>query len=340
MKNQLLKAAVIGLGKAGSMFDEEPRPSVWSHTGAFLALQDEYQVVGGADTLPEAVEKFRRRCPDALASDDMLAMIAATKPDVVSVSTPPRDRAQLVEKLLSVHRPKVIICEKALELDAQARHRLISICQQAGTHLLVHYNRRYHEIYRKAHDAIASGQLGRLTSITVHAPNRLWSIGSHAINLLLFLAGQGPAAWSALTLPMLKEQGEPAVDFTCRFPCGAAGRVLVAGFKNMLYFEVDIVGENGRIHISDNGTRALLFPFIGSSIYVGYKEMGTPQVLHESSPTESSFVGIAAEAAQMAHGLSVSPRSTAQDAMTSETLLDQLSVVAQSPSGIGSGTAA
>ena len=38
----LLRSAVVGLGKSGSLIGEEPRKVTWSHAGAYLDLPDQY----------------------------------------------------------------------------------------------------------------------------------------------------------------------------------------------------------------------------------------------------------------------------------------------------------
>ena len=201
----ILSAAVIGLGQAGSRFDEEPRPAIWSHTGAYLAAGNRYRLAGGADLDAGNRNRFAARCPEAQVFGDAREMVAKLQPDVVSLCTPPAGRADFAESLLDAHRPKVLICEKPLELSDQNRRRLVAACDKAEVSLLVNYNRRYSSAYRTARQFISDGRLGEITSITVLAPNRVWSIGSHALNLLLFLAGEKPEGWQALHLPYLDE---------------------------------------------------------------------------------------------------------------------------------------
>lgn len=110
----MLSAAVIGLGQAGSSFDEEPRPVTWSHAGAYLAVADRYQLAGGAGINKDNRNRFAARCPHAAVFAHGAEMVAEVKPDVVSVCTPPAGRADVVEGLLAAHRPKGLICEKPL----------------------------------------------------------------------------------------------------------------------------------------------------------------------------------------------------------------------------------
>lgn len=316
----MLSAAVVGLGQAGSRFDEEPRPAVYSHAGAYLAAADRYRLAAGADVEAEGRERFRARCPAARVFADGAEMMAEVRPDVLSVCTPPAGRADLVARLLAAHRPRVLICEKPLETDGAARRALIAACAEAGVPLLVNYNRRYATVYRKARAALAAGELGTVTAITVVVANRLWSMGSHAVNLLLYLAGETPAAWRTLPLPAFAEGGEPAADLVCRFPSGAAGRVLTTGFRDMLVFEADVVGRDGRLRVSGNGAVAGRSPFEPSAQYVGYRTLGDERTVHRTEERESTFEILVREAADVAEA-GARPSSTGADAATSEEIV-------------------
>ena len=319
----MLTAAIIGLGQAGSRFDEEPRPVTWSHAGAYLAAADRYRLIGGADIKTGNRDRFIARCPDVPVFAQGAEMVAEVKPDVISVCTPPVGRADLVDGVLAVHRPKVLICEKPLEVEDDRRHRLVDACAKARVPLLVNYSRRYTTVYRKVREALATGRLGKITSITVIAPNRLWSVGSHAVNLLLYLACEVPDRWRALPLPALEEDGEPACDLLCRFPSGVAGRVLTTGFREMLVFEVDIVGRKGRVRIHDNGATATFNAFTDSPQYLGYRVLGQDEVLHQTANAESTFEILVREAADLAEDRG-SPSSTGDEALVSEEILGAL----------------
>jgi predicted dehydrogenase len=320
----MLTTAVIGLGQAGSRFDEEPRPMVWSHTGAYLGASDRFHIAGGADINEDNLARFKIRCPKADAFSDVATMVSAIKPDVISICTPPKGRAKLVETILSLHRPKILVCEKPLELDELSRQKIVEICADASVPLLVNYNRRFATIYRMAHKAIEDGILGEILSITVIASNRLWSIGSHTINLLYFLAGDFPETWMALPRPDLYEDSEPAVDFSCRFPSGAAGHVLTIGAKGPGFFEVDIFGKDARLQITKRGTEATISRFKTSQQYLNYRVLSDPEEYYCSDPNESTFQIMVNEAADIAEGKQDFLSSSGNDALRSETMLDKL----------------
>lgn len=291
-------SAVVGLGKVGSRFDEEKRGSVWSHAGAYLSLHNHFDLVGGADPVQENRNRFKNRCPGVHTSNDPFELVKATRPDFLSVCTPPAGRGELLESLLEVHQPKVLIVEKPIDTTEAGRTRLLKSVEKTGCKTLVNYNRRYYPACKAARTAAHDGSIGSLRSVTVRVPNRLWSMGSHAVNLLLFLADDTPAEWTGLPLPLFEEGGEPAVDMVCRFPDGSAGRVLCEGDRSILFFEVDIMGTEGRIRIDRNGDRSMIESFREQDGWAGYRVLSEPADLHINRSGFSSFVELMEDAYQ------------------------------------------
>ena len=313
----------MGLGQVASRFDEEPRPTVWSHAGAYLALPDDYLVVAGADPSDEQRGRFQQRCPGARVFADPVAMLADMRPDVVSVCTPPAGRAALIGRLLDTWRPRVLVCEKPLALNEDGRRSIVARCAAGNVELLVNYLRRYQSTYRQARRAIADGRIGRIVSVTIRAPNRLWSIGSHAINLMVYLAGEAPTSWSVVPLPALEEGGEPAANALFQFPSGAAGALVTMGKKDVLLFEADVIGETGRIVVGDNGDWVTLTPFQPSPAFVGYRVPGAPVDLGTRQASDSPFIELAREAAALARQRDRSSPD-GEDALATESIVEAI----------------
>jgi len=327
-----LRAAIVGLGQAGSRFDEEPRGAIWSHAGAYLALPEVYELIAGVDPDVENRARFAQRCPSAIIFADAqdLENLAV---DVVSIATPPSARLEVFKSILrNACPPKVIVCEKPLATDTATRDELVAMCEAANVTLLVHYNRRYTEIYRRFASALRDGLIGDISSITVRAPNRLWSIGSHALDLLFYLAGESPRDWRAMSLPALAEKGEPAADFICTFPSGCAGRMLTQGLGRVLVFEVDAVGSKGRLVARGNGQRLELTMFVESSKYLGYLESAPTRLLYRTKAKESAFIAVIREAASLACEQGAAT-CTGKMAQISEEFLGQ---IVENVEGVGS----
>ncbi len=324
----VLTAAIVGLGQVGSRFDDEPRGAVWSHAGAYLALADRFSLTGGADLDTGNLEHFSARVPTADIFDSGADMVRTCRPDVLSVCTPPAARADLIEELIDLHKPAALICEKPMDLGKESRQRIVDCCAAANVLLIVNYNRRFASGYRNAREAVEQGRIGDLVSVTVTSPNRLWSIGTHAANLLLYFGGDAIDSVVAMPIESLYEDGEPAADVMVRFSGGVAGRLNTSGKKSALILEVDVIGTSGRIRIEDDGRRVVLRNFEQSQTLVGYRTLGPATNLTEAVERESTFVNMMTDVyGAVVRGQPVA--SEGRSALVSEQLIERVVAICE-----------
>jgi len=296
-----LSAVVIGLGRIGSRFDEEPgRDAVWSHVGAYQACADEVRLVGAVEPRQDNRIAFGERCPGVPVMETAEALFATVQPDIVSICTPYGSHAAVLDTSLSCDSVKAIWCEKPLAGSLEESERMVAACQSRGVPLVVSHVRRWMPLWQRMADRIRNGDVGDLVSLRVAMPNRLFSIGSHAIDLALMLGGRAADA-VALPIPSLEEDGEPAVSALVAFESGASGVVQVTGRKANLVIEAEAFGTQGRLSAREDTGTLQLETFSPSSRYAGYETLGDPVTevvgdLDSSSP----FVAIAREVAALA----------------------------------------
>ncbi|MFK7825065.1 MAG: aminotransferase class I/II-fold pyridoxal phosphate-dependent enzyme [Oligoflexales bacterium] len=320
---QKLSAAVIGLGQAGSRFDEEDRRDIWSHVGAYLHLPDSFDLVACSDQSELSREAFRKRCPQIPCYSDHKDLFRNHSIDVVSIATPPDVRSSIVGDIVYHDDLKVIVLEKPMASSQRDREEIVKLIKDFNKSSIVHYNRRFADIYQIMKEKLLSGLIGDITSITIRYSNRLLSIGSHALDLLCFLCGSEFKSYTIHSVPALYQDSEPAVDFLANLKNGAVARLLNHGKKHLGLFEVDIIGSNGRLVASQNGSLLTYFKFLHSKEYAGYLEESEAQVLVKRSSQESTFTKIIMEAAEVALKRR-SPSLSALEAANSEKILDTL----------------
>jgi len=295
MRPVTLRAAVVGLGQIGSRFDEDPgRTAVWSHVGAYLALADRFQLVATADLSPANIEAFRRRCPGV----PVVGEVGALKdfaPDVISVCTPAASHGAVLTALLDSPDLKAVWCEKPVAEDLAEAEAMVRGCRDRGILMLVSFNRHWLPLWRRLGRIVADGTLGPVRSVRVAMPNRLFSIGSHAIDLALTFGGPVEQV-QALTLPALTEGGEPAISALLRYHSGASGLIQVTGLKSQLIVDVEVIGDDGRaLACEDRGTLTVE-RFRPSPFFSGYRQLADPRVeALDTAATVSPFIPMAAE---------------------------------------------
>ena len=82
-----LNVLIIGLGQAGSRFDEENRNLIWSHTGAYLDDKESFYIVNGVDPSEKNRLHFNNRIQENKAVSS-LKQISSKEIDVISIATP------------------------------------------------------------------------------------------------------------------------------------------------------------------------------------------------------------------------------------------------------------
>ena len=292
-----LRAVVVGLGQVGSRFDEEPgRTVVWSHVGAYLRLAERFELCGAADIAPANLAAFRVRCADVPACETIDELIRL-RPQVASVCTPADSHAAAVLRLLACPDLRLIWCEKPLALELAEARRVVEACRERNVLLMVSFNRHWSPLWRRVKALIEQGAVGAVRSLRIAMPNRLYSIGSHAVDLALMLGGPVEQI-ASLELPALAEEAEPAVTAVLRHRSGAAGAVQVTGFKPQLVVEAEVLGDDGRLWAREDEGRIVIEQFAASPRYAGYRQLDGRRVeTVESLDTFSPFVAMAKNAA-------------------------------------------
>lgn len=294
----MLRVGVVGVGKIGSRFDEEPGRRVpWSHVGAYLAHRDKFEIAGVAEIDDANREAFRRRCPGVPLYGSAAEMARAARPDVVSICTPTGRHLADVQDALPAASVKVLWCEKPLAASLDEAGRLVEAARGRRAALVVSYVRRWLPLWRRVRDILRSGALGRTVSVRVAMPNRLLTMQSHAVDLALYLGGTA-SAFGALPVPALAEGGEPAAVIALNFASGAHGIVHPVGMRSELLIEAEVIGSEGRVRAAEHDGRIAIQAFKPSARFAGYRELEPAQT--EEAETFTAFSPFAAIAADIA----------------------------------------
>lgn len=327
-----LRAVVIGLGRVGSRFDEEPgRQAVWSHVGAYLALPERYELVGAAEPDADNRAAFARRCPGIPVFDDAESLIRSTDPDVVSICTPSDTHERVLDLAAGAARLKAVWCEKPIAPDELAATRMVARARTRNVPLVVSHVRRWLPLWRRMRDIIKSRTLGELACLRVAMPNRLYSIGSHQIDLALFLGGSA-AAVRGMRLPFLEQGGEPSIAGMLMLESGAYTLLQVAGKRDNLVIEAEALCANGRVYAREDRSEIAIERFADSRQYAQYRQLGRTEIERAAGFGETSpFVAIAGELAELCAGRIRRPSCSGADALQVQQIIAALENDAAAP---------
>jgi predicted dehydrogenase len=324
-----LKAAIVGLGKIGSRFDEEPgRKAVWSHAGSYLARPDLFALACACDVSEENIAMFARRCPNVPTYRSVGEMLAAVKPDVVSICTPAETHAAVLDEVLKFDDVRAIWCEKPLAMNAGEAASMVAASRARRVVLMVSFVRRWLPVWKRARVLANDGALGVVRSVRVAIPNRLWSMGSHGVDLVHYLGGATDGI-APLALPELTEEGEPAVAAMFHFARGGYGLFQVTGWKANYLVEGEIIGDNGRMIVREDRGTITIERFEKSARYDGYREPGAAETEQVAMAADfSPFVAIAEEIAGLLSGATDATTCDGEAAFAVQVALEKMNAAA------------
>ena len=296
------KAAVIGLGRMGSTFDDDMvhGGSVflpYCHGPAYFH-SPQVELAAGADLHDGQREMFGERwqVPNVHLYTDYHEMLANEDLDIVSVCTSARARSKIVQDVARAG-VKAIWAEKPISLSLQEADTMVRVCRKEGVALAINCARRWNPLYTQVKRIIDEGQIGKVLQVTAHAPCTLSHNGSHLLDTVRFLAG-GDVQWvigemesdeAAASDDDISGNGYRAFDngaraFIRSTPSGAA------------QWNFDIMGEEGMIR-SVGDTRELeLFALTSNDFPVfsnsPYRPPGKGHVARYPFPWPTSIPGM------------------------------------------------
>jgi predicted dehydrogenase len=189
------RAVLIGLGFmgagdqiAGDKLGQQVKNLDGTHLEA-LCKHPQVKLVAGSDLQEDRRDRFAKRT-GAAVYPDWREMLEKERPEIVSVATNSPYHAEITIAAAEAGA-KAVYCEKPMATRLNDADRMIAVCKQTGTLLVINHNRRFNPNYRRLRDAIAEGLLGDLTSCNLQwATGRLGNVGTHIIDAVQMLTNK------------------------------------------------------------------------------------------------------------------------------------------------------
>lgn len=328
--NGPVQVAVVGLGRIGSMLEEDTRrEKPCTHIGAVVASPD-CQLVGGADTDPERRLDFVDRWDCLSVFPDVHSLLRAVKPDILCIATHPDSHAYIASAAAAAAVP-VLICEKPIAHTMLDARRIVQLTERYGTRIVVNHERRYSEDYIEARRAVEDGRYGKLNSIrctlffgrTTRLDRMLMHDGTHILDAAAFLAGR--------RLSRARLHGRLRTRSGTAYVVAHAGQadvlLEIGAGRDHLSFEVELSFESGRIRVG-NGVREY-WQSVESPHYDGYRSL----VCTDATPLRQTgyFRNMLADAVRCFRDPAHAPVSSAKDARDAVNLILNLTRFRVSP---------
>lgn len=266
-----LRAGIIGCGNIGSKVDRSPgKKPVYSHAGAYRS-HPAFELVAGADSDHSNLAAFSRKWGIKKVYVDYRAMIDNEALDIVSVCTPKELHYEAV-KYAAQKGVRTIFCEKPFTGYTAKAKELVSLCAKKKLLLAVNFSRRYASAFRQIKRLAAEGALGKIQKVTCVYTKGVINNGSHLIDILIYIFG-GVRFAERLT-PLKKSalvKHDFDIDFRLVFKKGFSAYAFCCDARRYSLFEIDIIGEYGRIKVTESGFNVVFQKTVKSKAFTGYR---------------------------------------------------------------------
>ncbi len=190
---ETLSVAMIGCGKPWRSEGATGFGMAHRHMAGYAAY-GRCRLAAVVDLSRENAEAFvARHEPTARIFADTREMMAAVRPDVVSVCLWPHLHAEMVG-ICAAFRPKVIFCEKPMDIHWDAALRMHQVCREHGVLLAINHQRRFNLPLARARALLDAGEIGRLVRMD-GAWHNIADSGTHVLDMMFFYNGDTPAEW-------------------------------------------------------------------------------------------------------------------------------------------------
>ncbi|GGH14125.1 inositol 2-dehydrogenase [Alsobacter metallidurans] len=247
----MLRVGLLGAGRIGRIH------------GGNVAAHPKAQLVAVADAVLEASQTIAAETNATVATID--GIIDDDKIDAVLICTPTDMHADLIER--AAKAGKAVFCEKPVDLAADRIRACLRVVEDAGTPLMIGFNRRFDPNFAALKRRLVEGEVGAIEIVTVisrdpapppvdyvkRSGGLFRDMMIHDLDMAAFLLGEDPvevyAVGSALVDKAIGEAGD--VDTAAVILKTASGKIAqISNSRRAAYGydqRIEVHGSKGMI---------------------------------------------------------------------------------------------
>ncbi len=289
----MFKVGIIGCGRIASSYEKDKKAQRYypylTHAGTYFKHK-KTRIVSAADPDNRKLSAFEKMWGEKALFRDYRKMLSEVSLDIVSICTPPVERAEMSEHLV---RSGVggLLCEKPAARTRQELIRLIEIAEENGTKVNVNCYRQFDPSHRKIKDLISGGRIGSIQQVQCYYGKGIFNQGTHLIAYLLYLFGL-PRSIATLSSAKQKNIPEPTYNFVLIFDNELMCSVMAVDYNPYRIFEIDIIGMHGRILIYDEGLKFQFYRVVPNHAESGAKAIIPSKRKFKSTIGNSLFYAV------------------------------------------------
>ncbi len=186
------RVAIIGCGKPRGEDGRTGFATGHNHARGYVAAEG-CTIVACADIVQENGDAFAKTYSIPNVYTDYNEMLAAEKPDIVSVCTWPELHAPMTIDCAKAG-VKAVHCEKPMAPNPLDARKMVAACEKSGTQLTFNHQNRFDKRWNVANDLLKDGRIGKLVRMEGHWGN-LFDVGTHWIDLFNMYNDETPTEW-------------------------------------------------------------------------------------------------------------------------------------------------
>ncbi len=240
-----MKIGIVGYGTGGKHFH-----------APFIEAANGLELAGIVARAPATIAKAKADYPDVPIFASLTEMLAAGV-DIVTITTPPQTRRELV--LEAIDAGVAVIADKPFAPDAKTGRELAAAAAAKGVVLSVYHNRRYDADILTLKKVIEQQQVGKVwrlhnrmdfdDALTLEGGETgglLRDLGSHIVDQAIWLMGPVKSVYAQLDIVELPE-GPTDASFvlTLTHHNGTHSYVSATKLNRMVCRELRLYGEKG-----------------------------------------------------------------------------------------------
>jgi predicted dehydrogenase len=267
-----LKAAVIGCGRIGAEFDNDPkRTYISTHAGAYKAVK-KVDLVAVCDIDRSKALKCAKKLEVPSVYTSVKDMMVKETIDILSICTPP-DSHYSILKEVSRYPIKAVFCEKPLAGSLKKAEAMVNLCYKKNIILQVGHQRRFDMLHQQLRQFIIGKEMGKVLQANFYYTAGVKNTGSHMLDLMRFFFGDTDWVEAFYSKNKSDNIKDPNLDGLLKFKSGLLATFQACDVRKYLIFELNILFEKGRIILKNSGFDIECYNVKPSNLFSGYYEL-------------------------------------------------------------------
>ena len=245
----LFRCGVIGLGRIGAGFDDNPqKATISTHAGAY-SVNRNVDLISFCDIDNTRLLRYGKKYCVTQLYANYDEMFKNERLDCVSICTHANSYLKIV-RAAARYNIKGIFLEKPISDTLRNAAKIISICKKKKIKLQIDHQRRFEPFYHNVKRTITSQDFGKVQHVNLYYGAGIRNTGSHLFDIIRYFFGDIKVVEGVYGSNPSNNPSDPNIDG--RVFC--KNRVICSlhsfDVSNYGIFELDVLSTKGRIRLN------------------------------------------------------------------------------------------